>query len=203
MQLLSVNDVSVFVASLRSGQSAIFPTETSYGLGCDATNQAAVDVIFKIKDRSDTKPLLIVVPTVAMAERYLVWNRALEQLARKYWPGPLTIVGEYNTSAVPALAKGVVGADGTVAVRVSADHWLQRVTSELSRPLVATSANISGQEALYDSAQAGHIFKGHAIGPDVLADGGVLLKVPATTLVRIVGGALEVLRQGGLKIVLE
>ncbi|KKQ27981.1 MAG: Bifunctional N5-glutamine S-adenosyl-L-methionine-dependent methyltransferase/tRNA (M7G46) methyltransferase [Candidatus Magasanikbacteria bacterium GW2011_GWC2_37_14] len=88
---------------LRSGKIIIFPTETSYGLGCDATNQQAVDKIFKIKGRRGDKPLLVIVPTIEMAKEYLEWNDLLEKIATKYWftrrspseggPGPLTVVG--------------------------------------------------------------------------------------------------------------
>ncbi len=71
----------------------VFPTETSYGLGCDATNQAAVDRIFTIKGRKSDKPLLVVVPNIEMAKKYVVWNDFLEKISTKHWPGALTIVG--------------------------------------------------------------------------------------------------------------
>lgn len=87
------------VNMLKHGKVIIFPTETSYGLGCDASNQKAVDRIFKIKKRRSQKALLVIVATMEEAKKYLVWNALAEKLARKYWPGPLTIVGEYNRDA--------------------------------------------------------------------------------------------------------
>ena len=91
---------------LKSGKTVIFPTETCYGLGCDATNQSAVDRIFQIKGRRQDKPLLIVVPNVEMAKEYLEWTLLLEELAIKHWPGALTIVGKYPPSAPPLLRGG-------------------------------------------------------------------------------------------------
>ena len=79
---------------LESGKTVVFPTETSYGLGCDATNQSAVDMIFKIKGRKSDKPLLVVVPTIEMAKEYIEWSSLLEKLSKLYWPGALTVVGK-------------------------------------------------------------------------------------------------------------
>ncbi len=107
-------NLAQIVVDILNGKTIIFPTETSYGLGCDATNQAAVDKIFKIKGRPSDKPLLVVVPNIEMAKKYLVWNEALEKIAEKYWPpfvkasegkpGAVTVVGEYQLS--PLLSKG-------------------------------------------------------------------------------------------------
>ncbi|MBI5729123.1 MAG: Sua5/YciO/YrdC/YwlC family protein [Candidatus Magasanikbacteria bacterium] len=106
MKILTECNLAELVVDLLSGKTIVFPTETSYGLGCDATNQAAVDKIFKIKGRKSDKPLLVVVPTVEMARKYLAWSDLLGTLAKKYWPGPLTVVGLY----VPPLFKeGIEG----------------------------------------------------------------------------------------------
>ena len=95
MNILTECNLAQLVVDLQNGKTVVFPTETSYGLGCDATNQEAVDRIFKIKGRKSDKPLLVVVPNVEMAKRYLVWNELLEKIAKKYWPGSLTAVGAY------------------------------------------------------------------------------------------------------------
>jgi L-threonylcarbamoyladenylate synthase len=141
VEIIDQKNLDKAVLALQNGQTIVFPTETSYGLGCDATNQDAVDKIFKIKGRKSDKPLLVVVPDIEMAKKYLVWNDLLEDLASKYWPGPLTVVGEYSKK--DNLAKGVVATDNTIAVRVT-DFPLTKLLSEkLNRPLVATSANLS------------------------------------------------------------
>lgn len=190
-------NLAQIVSDILSGQVVVFPTETSYGLGCDATNQAAVDRIFQIKGRTDDKPLLIVVDSVEVAKKYLRWNENLEKLSQKYWPGSLTVVGEYIGSD---LANGVVGKDKTAAVRVTNFPLLKSITEKIGRPLVATSANLAGQENVYDSKKIVEIFSNQKEQPDIILSYGQLPENPPTTLVSVVGGELKILRQGKLSI---
>lgn len=186
---------------LTQGKTIIFPTETTYGLGCDATNQAAADAIFKIKGRPSDKPLLVVVPTIEKAREYILWNDCLETLATKFWPGALTIVGEYkNDPSVPPLARGVVSSGGTVAIRVTRFPFLQEITARFGRPVVATSANLSGAGELYDPREIETMFAGQSNQPDALVDAGLLPHELPTTIVSVVGGKMEILRQGSLRI---
>ena len=157
-----------------------------------------------------------------MAKKCLVWNDLLEDLSKKYWPGPLTIVGEYlslrgaasdeaiplNVSAnngiatsprkgvVPrndSLAVGVVSKENTIAVRVT-NHPIAKFLSEkLDRPVVATSANLADAGDIYDSKKI-------EVKSDILIDGGVLPHNPPTTIVSVVKNNLKILRQGQLKI---
>jgi len=189
---------------LKSGKTIIFPTETSYGLGCDATNQKAVNKIFKIKGRRPDKPLLVVVPTVEMARKYLEWSPLLEKLSLKYWPGPFTVVSKVKVKSeklkVGELAKGVVGSNGTVAVRVSSADAPKYLSEKLGRPVVATSANISDAGDAYDSEELIKTYEGREFQPDAIIDAGVLPHNPPTTIVSVVGEELKVLRQGAIVI---
>ena len=156
MKILKDCYLAEIITELFAGKTIIYPTETSYGLGCDATSQEAVNRIFDIKGRSEDKPLLIIVPTIEMARKFLVWNNTIEQLASSYWPGPLTIIGKYNTPPTPlirgeVLAQGVVSKSGTVAVRVTASSIAKFLSESLGRPLVATSGNISGAGDVYSA----------------------------------------------------
>lgn len=191
VKIFDKNNLSEAVETLQSGQTIVFPTETSYGLGCDAANQEAVDKIFKIKGRKSDKPLLVVVPNVEMAKKYLVWNDLLEDLSKKFWPGPLTIVGEYNKKE--DLARGVVAADNTIAVRVTNFPLTKFLSEKLNRPVVATSANLADAGDVYDSKKI-------AIKPDILVNGGKLPHNAPTTIVSVIGGNLKILRQGQIKI---
>ncbi|MDO8626661.1 MAG: Sua5/YciO/YrdC/YwlC family protein [Candidatus Magasanikbacteria bacterium] len=113
MKILTECNLAELVVDILNGKIIVFPTETSYGLGCDATNQQAVDKIFKIKGRDFKKPLLVVVPSIAEAKKYLAWSKQLEEISKKYWPGALTVVGEYRHPSSIAM-EGVGGglADG-------------------------------------------------------------------------------------------
>ncbi len=197
MEIIFPSAIPLLVEKIKKGATLIFPTETSYGLGCDATNQTAVNRIFAIKGRDPNKPLLIVVPSVEIAKQYLVWNDTLEKIAEKYWPGPLTIVGQGGLQTLPP---GILAADGTIAIRVTADPWLEKFTTLLGRPLVATSANLAGHTELYDPADIIKHFSTASEQPDFLVDGGVLPKNPPTTIVRIAGEDLQILRRGAVDV---
>ncbi len=222
MKIITTKQLSTAVEYLKEGKVIVFPTETSYGLGCDATDQNAVNKIFEIKGRKSDKPLLVVVPTIEMAKKYLLWNDLLEDLASKYWPGALTIVGEYlslrgatSDEAIPldgsanngiatsadanrlprndSLAAGVVAANNTIAVRVT-NHPIAKFLSEkLDRPVVATSANLADAGDIYDSKKIN-------VKPDILIDGGILPQNPPTTIVSVIDN-LKILRQGQLQII--
>jgi L-threonylcarbamoyladenylate synthase len=213
MLILTECNLAQIVVDLLDGKTVVFPTETSYGLGCDATNQDAVDKIFKIKGRRSDKPLLVVVPTIEMAKKYLVWNELLEKIAAKHWPpfakasggrpGPLTVVGEYDELRIKnqesRLANGVVSKDNTVAIRVTAQPLLKSITEKLNRPLVATSANIADTGDIYSADEIVSQFKDREAQPDIILNQGELPKNPPTTIVSVVGGEQKILRQGAVK----
>ncbi len=197
MKIMTECNLAQIVSEILNGKVLVFPTETSYGLGCDAINQESVDKIFKIKGRTDDKPLLIVVDSIESAKKYLRWNEMLEKLAQKYWPGSLTIVGEYIGGN---LAKGVVSKDNTTAVRVSDFSFLKSITQKIQKPLVATSANLAGESSLFDPREIVKVFSEKENQPDLILNYGVLPKSEPTTLVSIVGDKIKILRRGTLNI---
>lgn len=202
MIVLKKEDIRNIVEQLKAGQTVVFPTETSYGLGCDATNRDAVEKIFKIKNREWNKLLLVVVPSIKMAKKYLKWNVTLQNLARKYWPGPLTVVGDYrhHNWFGNNLVIGVVSEQKTIAVRITADPFLKEITKRLGQPLVATSANLSGDGEIYSAEEIKTIFSSRPSSPDILVDGGELKRNKPTTLVSVLGNDLKILREGEIKV---
>lgn len=183
------------------------PTETSYGLCCDATDQTAVDKIFKIKNRDNKKPLLVVVDSVDGAKKYLEWGELLGNLAKKYWDDdqarPLTIVGKYQfpiTLSKTTLVSGVVSKDNTLAVRVTKHSLLKQLCQKLGHPIVATSANISDAVEIYDSEEIKKSFAGREYFPDILVDAGLLPINSPSTIISVVENKVTMLRQGEVKI---
>ncbi len=193
--MIVIKDKKQALNLLLQGKVLVLPSETSYGISCVANNQKAVDKIFAIKKRDKNKSLLIVVPTIMMAKKYLLWNKLLRELAKNYWPGILTIISEIKKND---LAKGVVSDKKTLALRVTNQPILKYLSSKLSYPLVSTSANISGQEAIYDVNAIVELFEKRKIKPDAILDCGRLPKNKASTIVSVVGDELIVVRQGGL-----
>ncbi len=198
MKILNKENINEIVSAVKKGKVLVFPTETSYGLGCDATNQESVDKIFKIKKRSNSKSLLVVVDSIKEAKKYLKWSGVLEKISQRYWPGSLTVVSDscLNNN----LSVGVAGEDNTLALRVGEDDFLKEICHNLDYPLVATSANIAGEGNIYKFEEIKKVFDKEDV---VLVDGGNLQVVPSTTIIKIKDEKLTVLRQGSLKIDLK
>lgn len=348
MKFLVVENVEEVIACLKQGMIVVLPSETSYGLSCDAGNAAAVSKIFQIKGRESGKPVLVLVDSVATAKKYLQWNECLEKIAQKYWSDanclPLTVIGCYisptfkegargrsrllgwiktisfrrnlrqeqtkaekmlwyhlnnkklgglkfrrqhgvgpyivdfyqsdsqtvveidgdvhfaieeqvkkdqvrelffnshgyhilrfnnvdiinnlqgvldhiyfncekwrgdmrrdPTLALPlkgeesvALARGVISADNTLAVRVTHHPLLREICAQLGRPIVSTSANLAGATPLYSPVQISQQFSSGAVQPDVMVDMGELPVTPNSTIISCVENNVKILRQGEL-----
>lgn len=186
----------------RGGVLAI-PTESSYGLAVDPRSAAGVDAIYRIKEREAGKPL----PVVA-ADRGQVAALGVDpglpelDLLERVWPAAVTAV-------LPLLSPGSLPAaagEGTVAVRVPGHAGLRELLARLGLPLTATSANRSGEPPVLDPGRAAELLAGclpEAVREEaeplaVVVDGGTLPGGPPSTIVRIRGVHLEVLREGAV-----
>ena len=198
------------VELLRSGGVLVFPTETSYGIGCDATNDAAVAKVFAAKNRPDGKGTPVLVSSVEQAERYVMMSPKAKKLAEKYWPGALNLVLPvremlHHTDDRPYdetsdFTSSRCATDGTQSVRVSSHPFVQELFKHFDRPIVATSANPSGSDALYDVSHLEGIFGDRAKFIDGAVDIGPLPIVPASTTIRVTGDQIEILRHGSIKL---
>jgi len=128
---------------LHAGGVILYPTDTIWGIGCDATNEKAVQRIYEIKKRADSKSMLILIDDAYRIPSYidempeLAWD--LIELSEK----PLTII--YPTAK--NLAKNLIAEDGSIGIRVSKDEFTKELIRRFKKPIVSTSANISGQAA--------------------------------------------------------
>ena len=135
------NDIEKCLEVLKNGGLILYPTDTIWGIGCDATNSEAVEKIFKLKDRPDKKSMIILV-----AHEDDICNYAIEpnrlildylELADK----PTTVI--YRNAI--NLPQNLVNEDGTIAIRVVQDEFCNDMIQKFKKPIVSTSANISGQ----------------------------------------------------------
>lgn len=182
---------------LEKGGVIVFPTETSYGLGCDATNSKAVDRIFAIKGRLNEKGLPVLLPNVESAEEYVEFNEVARHLADQFWPGGLNIIADCmdGTSLTDLCTRF-----GSQSVRVSSHPIASMLVKRFGKPIVATSANVSGDEAMYHVKNVKDAFADQPDQPDYILDGGELPLRPASTTVKIVGDNVEIIRQGKIEI---
>lgn len=137
------DDIRDALKVLRAGGVILYPTDTIWGLGCDATNAVAVRKIYAIKQRAENKSLIILVNSAGMLTRYVDNPPEVALQMAELTESPLTIVYDRGRS----LAEGVASADGSVGVRICTDPFCDELITALRKPLVSTSANISGSNA--------------------------------------------------------
>jgi len=136
-------EVEKSVALLKQGKILLYPTDTIWGIGCDATNTKAVDKVFKLKSRHKQKSMIVLLDSVDKLSLYV---DEVPQIARdliENAASPITIV--YNKAR--NLSKKLIASDGGIAIRVVKDDYCLEVIKKLGHPLVSTSANISGEPA--------------------------------------------------------
>ena len=179
------------VSALRCGQLVAFPTETVYGLGADACNVKAVASIFEAKGRPSGNPLIVHVQDLESARIYGKFNETALQLAREFWPGPLTLVVPRlpECSLSPAIGAGL----DTVALRVPKDEVARSLLAGFDGPVAAPSANRSGQ---LSPTEAEHVEEMLADYVAVILDGGPCEQGLESTIVDCSGARVAVLRPG-------
>jgi L-threonylcarbamoyladenylate synthase len=138
-----LEDVKKAVEVLRNGGVIVYPTDTIWGLGCDATNEKAVKRIYEIKKREETKSMLVLLDSSAKLQTYvaevpdMAWD--LIELTTK----PLTIIypGARN------MASNLISSDGTIGIRITEEVFSKKLCEMFRKPIVSTSANISGEKS--------------------------------------------------------
>jgi L-threonylcarbamoyladenylate synthase len=182
------------VALLAAGEPVAIPTETVYGLAADATNGAAVARIFEAKGRPRFNPLIVHVDGLATAERIGRFDPLACLLADAFWPGPLTLVVPLSEPSIihPLVTAGL----DTVALR-SPRGFAAKLIGRLGRPLAAPSANVSGHVSATTAA---------AVAADLgdriplIVDGGPTHVGLESTILRVDGDRLTLLRPGGVPV---
>jgi L-threonylcarbamoyladenylate synthase len=136
-------DVIKAVDILRSGGVILYPTDTIWGLGCDATNPAAVKRIYEIKQRQDTKSMLILMENPNLLNSYITEVPEIAWELIEVADTPLTIIypGAKN------LATNLLAPDGSVGIRITNEAFTQQLIQRFRKPVVSTSANITGQKS--------------------------------------------------------
>ncbi|WP_423129915.1 L-threonylcarbamoyladenylate synthase [Gaoshiqia sp. Z1-71] len=128
---------------LYKGGIILYPTETIWGLGCDATNEAAVKRVYEIKKRADSKSMLVLMENINLLERYVAEVPEIAYSLIEVNDKPMTIIypGAKN------LAKNLIAEDGTVGIRITSEEFTRELIRRFKKPIVSTSANISGEKS--------------------------------------------------------
>lgn len=183
------NSIKVF----KEGGIVIFPTDTAIGIGCRMDFVDSVKKIFEIRKRVDTKPLLILVDSMQMASEYALFTDKVRLFCDAHWPGGITVILPAKEDKVP----GVVRAHGeTIAIRIPKQKNLLEIISELGVPIVAPSANISGENTPYSLSEV----KEEIIGKTNLVIEGECFYKKESTIIDTTKTPWQIVRQGAVKV---
>lgn len=136
-----VDEIRKVVEVLKKGGTILYPTETVWGIGCDATNDSAVKKLFELKQKKPDEAVLILVPDIDMVYRYVQKVPDIAIQLMEMATTPLTVVFPQGCGLSPE----VMASDGSIGIRLVKHEFCVNVMKSLKRPLVSTSANISGE----------------------------------------------------------
>lgn len=156
-------DIKKALQALKQGKILICPTDTVYGLVCDADNKEAVARLYQIKKRPKNKPIPLFVSGLKMAKALVEIDKKQEKFLKKYWPGALTCI------------LTIRGGGGSLGLRIPNHKFVLNLVKHNKGPLAETSANISGRPALTKIKEILRQFPlDHTDGPDLVIDAGDL-----------------------------
>ena len=188
--MVTDRDIEHAVSVLRAGGLVAFPTETVYGLGADAANAGAVGKIFAAKGRPSTHPVIV---HLADAAQLAVWAvdipEAARSLARKFWPGPLTLI----LKRARGVGDAVTGGQDTVGLRVPSHPVARQLLARFGGGIAAPSANRHGRVS---ATTAGHVRREFGAAVDCVLDGGASQVGIESTIVDLSGATPALLRPG-------
>lgn len=202
MERLTINEIDYIkviekaVKVLEGGGIVVYPTETCYGIGVDATNQAAVDRLMKYKSRREGKPLSVAVTGREMAAKYVEINDLAENIYDNYLPGPITVVSK----GLGKVAEGVESEFGTLGIRIPDYKLILDIVERFGRPVTSTSANVSYKPRPYDiDTLLKNCSERQKQYLDLILDAGKLPKNDPSTVIDTTMNSLNVMREGSLK----
>ncbi len=183
------NGINLAATTIRNGGVVVFPTDTVYGLGCDPRNVKAIEAIFRIKKRRESKQLPVLGYSKEEVSKIAIFDDVSSKIADRFWPGQVTLVLKLKDNEI----KKAMNLNDKIAVRVPRHPCVLALLKEC-KLIVGTSANFSGHPAFSDSKKVQENFSGY----DVFLDGGTISNSTSSTIIEVKDGILKVLRQGNI-----
>ena len=189
---VNVEDIEIVAKGISQGKIAIFPTETVYGIGTSAFDERACKKIYEMKKRPNDKPLIVLVLDKEMLFDIVQKTNDIEnKLIEKFWPGPLTIIFEKKDNG--KLPNVVTSGKNSVGVRMTDGKIAQLLLKKSGVPIVAPSANLSGMPS---GTRMSNIIEAFGEKVDYILDCGDIEDTTTSTIVKVEGDIIYVLRQG-------
>jgi len=186
----TTESVSRIASIIARGGVIAFRTDTFYGLGADPFNPEAVQKMKLIKGREEHKPILIVISDEDQIARFIAEpSRTFLLLAKKFWPGALTLIGK----AAPGVPEEITAGTKTVGVRLPGDESVRALVRACGGALTATSANLSDQNPAKSAEEVDNFFKA---GLDLIVDGGGATIDQPSTVVEVCDEEPRLIREG-------
>lgn len=175
---------------VHDGGIIIFPTDTVYGIGCDPYNKNSLEKIYQIKNRARTKPFPVLVYSMKEATQIAEFDENSKRLARKFWPGPLTLIVKIRDRKL----KEILNLEEKIALRIPNNSCLLELLKNC-KFLIGTSANISGEKSFANSKKCYERMNNY----DIFLDGGNLENKGESTILEARDGKSIIYREGVLK----
>ncbi len=182
-------------AVLRKGGAVVLPTDTAYGLAVNALDDQALACLGQLKGRPQSKPFPVAVFNFKQARAMAFWSKPALCLARRFWPGALTLV----LPAKERLSRLLVGDKGTIGLRMPDSLVCRALAREAQLPYTITSANRSGGITPYTVGAVLAEFQTAKLKPDLILDGGTLPEIFPSTVVSFDAAGMQILRPGAIE----
>ena len=184
-------DIDKIVEVIDNGGLVITPTDTIYGIMGDALNEDVIRRVFEVKQRPYNKPLLLLMDSFEMVDNYTEELSEMEKkLVKRFWPGLVTFILKKNDNVSDLITSG----SDTVGIRIPDNKDILEIISKLKRPVISTSANITGTEVITSTKL---LEKDLIDNIDYIEDGGEVNEV-SSTIVRVIDNKVTILRDGKL-----
>ena len=190
-ELLNWQDIQKAAKILKKGGVVVFPTETVYGIGCIAGNQEAFDRLVAAKKRPADKPFTLMCANLSQVAMYCEIDNGVRAIAQKFMPGEVTLLLQARAKTHPTIDLGT----GVIGVRIPDDSNVRALIEAVGKPLLVTSANISGDPAAKDFEAAKAIFEGAV---DAIVDGKCRSGQPSTIVSLVENGVPKTIREGSV-----
>jgi len=171
---------------IKKGEIVVYPTETCYGLGTNALKEDSVKRVYEIKRRPLESNITVIVDSLKTAKKYGKLNKTAEKLARKFMPGPLTLIVERRKNFPEITNKDF-------AFRISSNPIAFKLASYCKVPITATSANLHGKQPIYSGKEAIRTFAGKV---DIILNAGNLKKMKPSTILSVKNKEIKIIRKG-------
>ena len=197
MKVIHEINIKKTIEILKDDGLIVFPSDTVYGLLCDATNKKAVEKLISFKDRPPGKAISIFVSDFDMMEKYVQTTKEQKKILNELLPGPFTVI----LKSIKKVVKELESERGSLGVRIPNYQPILKLVKEFGRPITATSANLSGRPVHYSvESLLNELSDTKKKLIDLVVDGGKLPRNKTSTVIDLTTSELKILRRGDLEL---